>query len=184
MLVQTRENTVPNYHSLFRYFMIQRTKTKLPNKQPHGSVCTRHHTPPSTDPDLVSGLPAALATVGPSLQLCAGGLCHEHAEGAHGAHRVPEMNANTLLLPSVRGWPELTFEWSSFYTLRWDPPKQVPHTASWSTSKAGLQLPTAVTRLVTHNWSFCCFSYLPNKLRTQTSMSLWGEVNLRKYLLL
>ena len=103
VLVQTRENTVPNYHSLFRYFMIQRTKTKLPNKQPHGSVCTRHHTPPSTDPDLVSGLPAALATVGPSLQLCAGGLCHEHAEGARGAHRVPEMNANTLLLPSVRG---------------------------------------------------------------------------------
>lgn len=165
------------------YFMIQRTKTELPNKQPRGSTCTRYRTPPSTDPDLISGLRAALAPVDPSLQVCAGGLCHEHAEGDHRACRLPEMNASTLLLPSVRGWQELMFEWSSFYTLRWDPPRQVPHMASQSTSKAGLQLPTVETCLVTHYWSFWGFSHLPDKLRTQTSMSLWGEVNLRKYLI-
>ena len=68
-------------------------------------------------------------------------------------------------------------------TLRWDPVRQLPQSASQRPSKAGLQLPTVVPGLVTHCWCFWCFPHLANKLQAQVSMSLSGELNLRKYLI-
>lgn len=68
-------------------------------------------------------------------------------------------------------------------TLRWDPVRQGPQSASQRPSKAGLQLPTVGTGLVTHYWCFWYFPHLANKLQAQASMSLSGELNLRKYLI-